>query len=349
LGSTPGYKRRIAGLLVATAAALAINTPQYVRNYELSGSIMGFDSAQGDGVFRWRNESFGWKQTTSNFLRNLSDQLGARNGGWNEAVYRVVAGAHRRLGMDVNDPATTFRDSVYGPPLNANHEANAPNTWHLLILAAVFCVLIRRSIHGHDSERALYGLALACGFITFCAYLKWQAFFGRLLLPLFVSAAPLASLVARPVAGILICLFLLNNARHAVFESWVRPLRGSLSVLHRPRDDQYFADMTQWHDQPTYFRTVDLLARSKCRTIGIDITNFQLEYPLQALLRERDRGTNFIHTGVQNVSNRYPPPQGAPACAVVCLDCAGDTKRLSLYRDFGSSTVIDKFVIFQQN
>jgi hypothetical protein len=325
---------------------LALNLPQYLRNMRLSGSPLGFDSAQGDGYFRWRNESFGWKETVSNILRNTSEQLGARSESWNQGVYRAVVGVHTALGIDPNAPATTWRWTTYKPPRNANHEADAPNPWHLacLILILIACTFAR------DRERVIYAASLACGFAAFCAYLKWQPFMGRLFLPLFVVGAPLASVVGqlsfgRGVIPIAFALFLLTNAKRPLLENWVRPLQGPRSVLHTPRDDQYFSDMSQWGNAETYKKTVELLAKTECRTIGLDITNLQLEYPLHALLRERSPEVRFLHTGVQNASSQYQQPTDAPACAVVCLDCAGDTRRLQLYRVFGASTTIDKFVI----
>jgi hypothetical protein len=344
------------GALIAAGCALALNIPHYVRNYDLSGFIMGFDSAQGDGFFRWRNETFGWKQTLSNIMRNASEQLGARSEGWDQGAYDVVLGMHRSLGIDLNDPATTWRWSTYAAPKNANHEANAPNPWHLAILLAMSCIIFWRALRGKDRERAWYALSLLCGFIAFCAYLKWQPFFARLLLPLFVLAAPLTSdigniattaalRILRPILPIVFCLFLLDNARHPLLDNWVRPLRGPKSVLHTPRDDQYFADMSQWNNADSYKKIVDRLTQIDCNTIGIDSTNLQLEYPIQALLRERKPKSVFIHTGVQNVSTRYAQPSSAPACAVVCLDCAGDSSRRPLYSRFTSSTSIDKFVL----
>ncbi len=41
---------------------------------------------------------------------------------------------HRSLGLDPQDPDTTFRWSRFAPPRNANHEADANNRWHLLLL-----------------------------------------------------------------------------------------------------------------------------------------------------------------------------------------------------------------------
>jgi len=339
--------------LVAVACALAINLPHYARNWDLSGSVLGFDSAQGDGLFRWRNDTFGWKQTVSNVLRHGAEQLGARSDRWNQGVYRFVLAAHRDLGIDVNDPATTTRWSVYEPPRNANHEVNAPNRWHLLLLAIAACVLAWRALRGRDRRRAAYALTLVCGFVAFCAYLKWAPFVARYQLPLFVLGAPLAAVMEefgwlwlRPVCiQLAVCLFLLSGARLPALENWVRPLRGPRSVLRVSRNDQYFADMTFWNNRASYFAAAGALAGSGCKTIGIDIHNLQLEYPLQALVREAVTDSQFVHTGVANVSRRYPPSVAAAPCAIACLDCLGDDARLNLYRAFRARVTAGKFVV----
>jgi Dolichyl-phosphate-mannose-protein mannosyltransferase len=331
---------------VAAVVALAINTPQYVRNCSLSGSPMGFDSAQGDGIFRWRNERPGWKPTVSNVLRNMSEQLGGRSERWNSLVFRIVTRTDEFLGIDVNDPATTWPGAIYRPPRNANHEADAPDRLGLLILAILSCWI---AIRGRDQRRAIYVATLLCSFLAFCAYLKWQPFMARLLLPLFVLGSPLAGLLEeflRPtILQLAACLLLLDGARLPTLENWVRPLRGPASVLHADRDSQYFADMKQWDNAASYRETVQRLSGVKCGVIGIDITKFQLEYPLQAILREQAPNVLFVHTGVANASIKYPPPIHDRPCAVVCLECAGDSNRLSLYRDFPVSTAAGKFVI----
>ncbi len=347
-------RRRTAPLAIAAmVCAQAVNLPHYWRNWDLSGSVLGFDSAQGDGLFRWRNDTFGWKQTVSNMLRHASEQLGARSNRWNQDVYNFVLAAHRYLGIDVNDPATTTRWSVFEPPRNANHETNAPNKWHLLLLALVACVLAWRALRGRDRRRALYALSLVGGFVAFCAYLKWAPFAARYQLPLFVLGAPLAGVVEefgwrwlRPLCiQLAVCLFLLSGARLPAIENWVRPLRGPRNVLHVPRDDQYFADMTHWNNRASYFAAAAALEGSACRTIGIDIHNLQLEYPLQALVREARPDAQFVHTGVGNVSRRYAPSVAAAPCAIACLDCLGDDARLNLYRAFPRRVISGKFVV----
>jgi len=286
-------------------------------------------------------------------LRHGVEQLGGRSDRWNQGLYDFVLTAHRKIGIDLNDPATTSRWGVFEPPRNANHEANAPNRWHLLLLAGVACALAWRALRGRDRRRAAYALALVCGFVAFCAYLKWAPFVARYQLPLFVLGAPLAAVVEefgwrwlRPLwIQLAVCLFLLSGARLPALENWVRPLRGPRSVLHVSRDKQYFSDMVQWNDRADYFAAVGALEGSACRTIGIDIHNLQLEYPLQTLLREARPDAQFVHTGVENVSRRYAPSVAAAACAVVCLDCLGDDARLNLYRAFPTRVAAGKFVV----
>lgn len=349
----PGWRvQKWRAIVIALGCALAINAPHYFLNYKLSGSILGFDSAQGDGVYRWRNETFGWKQATSNVLRNLSQQLGARSESWNERLYRTVVSAHSALGIDVNDPATTWPHARFAAPKNANHEADAPNRWHLAMLMLCGCVLGATASRRRNWLPFSYALALICGFVAFCFYLKWQPFMARLFLPLFVLAAPIAAVagdvkssVPAALAQVALCLFLLDNAKLAVLENWVRPLRGPSSVFHTARNDQYFADLRPWNNRESYVKTVDELARGNCSTVGLDITNLQLEYPLMALLRERQSGVAFVHTGVQNTSSHYPQPVAAEPCAVVCLDCVGDANRLEFYRSFARSVPVDRFVV----
>ncbi len=114
---------------------LLVNTPQYVRNLQLSGSLLGYDSAQGDGLYRWRNGHPGVKSTVSNLIRHTSDQLGGRNPRWNQAVFQTALALHRALGIDPNDSGTTWPYAEFTPPINSNHEADSNNRWHLLLFA----------------------------------------------------------------------------------------------------------------------------------------------------------------------------------------------------------------------
>jgi hypothetical protein len=329
----PWARGRAAAFLLG--GVLLINTPQYVRNIRLSGSPLGYDSAQGDGAFRWRNEHLGWKPAISNALRNTSEQLGARSARWNTAVFEAVLRMHRALGLDPQDPGTTWRWSQYGPPRNSNHEADANNRWHMLLIAiaAIAAIVLRRR------QWLLYAIALAAAWLLFCFYLKWQPFQSRLELPLFVLASPLAafwleSIRPRAVAA-LVCLFLVSAARLPALENWTRPLKGPRSVLHTARNDNYFSDMTQWNNRESYLAAVDRTAATGCDDVAIDISVNQLEYPFQALLRQRNPRVRFTH-----------PAGGPTSCAVLCLDCLGDAQKIAAYRNVGPPIEIGRFLLF---
>ncbi len=330
-------------LLWIATSVLALNGPQYFRNWKLSGNPLGFDSAQADGVYRWRNESPGPRALLSNAVRHTSEQLGGRSQQWNRAVYDAALHLHHAFGLDPQDAATTWPGARFEPPVNANHEANANNHWHLLLLllAAILALALRQR------QWTFYAAALLSAFLCFCFYLKWQPFLARLELPLFLVGTPLAAWALerarRPWLGVAVCLFLVNSARPALFENWTRPLKGPRSLFVTARDDNYFSDMGQWHNQSSYEEAVAQTAQSGCLLIGVDINHNQLEYPYHALLRQRLPRVRFVHSSVSNASARYQDSSAPKPCAVFCPDCAGDLQKPALY---GEPTRIGSFLLF---
>jgi hypothetical protein len=247
-------------------------------------------------------------------------------------VYDAVLRAHRTLGIDANDPDTTWRGERFAPPVNANHEANANNRWHLLLYAVAAILAVR------NRRWALYAAGLAGAFVLFCFYLKWQPYLSRLELPLFVLAAPLGAWALdrlRPAwLALVVCAFFVSGARLPLFENWTRPLRGPQSLFTKSREENYFNDMTQWNNRASYVESAARVARSGCKIVGLDISQNQLEYPLQALLR----GAFFVHTGVDS--------PGAPIpCAVICLDCEGNQKKIEMYWPLGPPQYVGKFLL----
>jgi 4-amino-4-deoxy-L-arabinose transferase-like glycosyltransferase len=306
-----------------TGAVVLLNAPHYTRNIAFSGSPLGYNSPFGDGTFLYANEHFGWKSTASNVLRHLSDQLGGRNPNWNQGVYNGVVRVHRLLGINPQDPGSTWQWSRYAPPENTRHEANANNRWHLLLLCGAFSFAAWRALRHREHAWLFYGMGLAVAFLGFCFYLRWQPYSARLLVPLFILGAPTAGFLLeriRPqVLAFAVCLFLVDTARLPLLENWIRPLRGPNNLFVTPRESRYFADTGSTQTRQSYLRSVDLVTRSGCQDVGIDISAYPLEYPFQALLLARNPHVRFQHVNVRNASVRYRRHDTPQPCAVVPL------------------------------
>lgn len=345
-----GARQKLALAGWIAGGVLLINAPHWLRNHRMSGSLLGFDSAHGDGVFRWGNERFGWRPAVSNALRLTSEQLGARSPAWNQGLFDAVVGIHAAFGMDPYDPATTWPRTRFEPPRNTNHEANAPNRWHLALLWLAQGPAIWLALRRGDARWAAYSAVLLSGFLAFCFYLKWQPFMARLMLPLLALAAPMAGFLLEQVrfraVQWLLCLFLLNNARPYLFENWTRPLTGPRSLLRTSREMNYFADLGPWDNLGSYLETVEQTARSGCTEVGIDISRNEIEYPFQALLRRQVPSVRFQHTGVHNASARYADPRAPEPCAVLCMDCAGREEKIVAYSALGAPMASGHFLLF---
>jgi hypothetical protein len=299
-------------------AVLLINGAFYARNIDLSGSPLGFDSAHADGRYRWHNDYFGWQPTVSNVLRTVTEAVGDRNEAWNDAVFHASLRAHAALGINPQDKATTWPYTEYVKPRNANHETDGNNRFHLLLFLLTIPFLRGRPAW------TLFA-AMAAGALLFCFYLRWQPFMLRMWLPLYVLAMPLAALsLSRlhwlPQAAL--CLFLLSNDRNAALKNWVRPLRGPERMSLFTREHLYYNDMKPWPVRKQYDEVIAKLRASQCRNIAFDINQFQLMYPIQALLLEAHPETRFTLFNVENPSRKYEQRFAhIKPCAAVCLAC----------------------------
>ncbi|MCB1020335.1 MAG: glycosyltransferase family 39 protein [Bryobacterales bacterium] len=303
--------------LACAVATLLTNGPLYLRNVRLSGSPLGFDSAHADGKFRWRNEPPGFRATASNLLRHTADQLGARSPSWNRGLYDVVERAHVWIGADLNAPGTTWRWSKFETPRNDNHEASANNRVHLM-LYALCCVAAMLS---PAARKALWlPAALLAGMVLFAGYLKWQPFQIRMLAPLYVLGAPLAGFVlarGRTLAQFAFCALLLDGARLPATENWTRPLEGPRSIFRIERSAGYFADLAPWGNEEAYRQAADWILESGCSSVGLDLSEYQIEYPLIALLRARNPAVRFRHINVRNPSRAFDRDEARPVWFLV--------------------------------
>ncbi|WP_031499718.1 hypothetical protein [Bryobacter aggregatus] len=300
---------------------LLINGPFFWRNYDLSGSPLGFDSAQADGRYRWRNEYLSWQPLASNLMRHLSEQMGSGSQRWNDGVYAMTLQAHEALGLQASDPAMTWRGEKYAAPRRTLHETDSANGWHLALLVGAAIYLAWK-----QDKRALLILgAMAMGTAAFCFYLKWQPFMSRMWLPLFSLGMALVGVsLARMhwLVQVSICLLFLSGARLMLFKNWVRPLRGPENMFQFTREDLYYNDMKPWNVRKQYDETMQQLRASSCRDLAMDINIFQLEYPIQALLLKEHPDTRFVHVNTTNPSKKYEARMDAvKPCLLVCLAC----------------------------
>lgn len=103
---------------------------------------------------------------------------------------------------------------------------------------------------------------------------------------------------------------------------------------------------TTWvrNNRSSFEQSVAAVDASGCESVGIDINHFHVEYPFQALLRERRPGVRFLHTGVDNGTLYYD--RGERACAVLCMDCAGKAATMERYQAFGTPKQFGTFLVY---
>jgi Dolichyl-phosphate-mannose-protein mannosyltransferase len=281
----------LAPLAAAALIAVSINAPHAYRNVETFGSPFGNEE---HGYF---NDENGLGVLVSNASRNLALEVSG-------SVERSVRRLHDLIGLDPEDPKTTWPETRFHPDFNLL-EDSAPNPLQVLL----FVVAILTGVWIRDRRRTGYLLAVGIGFLVFSELLRWQPWHSRLLLPLIaLIAAWTASVLPRTERSfyslIAVGLVIVGCATAVLNES--RPLVGHDSVLTRDRTEDVFLHRPELrHSYVSAAKELD-----HCKVVAVELSdNFSWEYPMWSLL----------HAGVFGDTRLVvvPKARGRPCSAVI--------------------------------
>jgi 4-amino-4-deoxy-L-arabinose transferase-like glycosyltransferase len=314
------HAKGFALIAVIVATSLVINAGHYARNYELYGSPMG--PGQEGGSFRYSNDAFTISSAASNVVRNVGLHAGTPFKQVNAVLENGIYKLHKAIGVDPNDPRTTWPRTEFRVRRLSNHEDLAGNPLHLvLIVVCLPFLLLRRN----NPDARYYSICLLAAFLLFSVYLKWQPWHSRLQLPLFVLWSPVVGLMVaetryRRLANVIVVTLIVAAVPWLVYNS-SRPLIGERSIITTRRDQQYFANRPSLFQ--AYDRSAQFLSSADCSDIGLVSGGDDWEYPFWVLLGEHERHQfRLEHVNVRNTSrieSSKPPFKTFVPCAVIVV------------------------------
>ena len=301
---------RVRGAAVVLLLGTLVNAGYFARNALASGSVLGPQVEEADGVtYSYANDVVTPRTVTSNVLRNLALQLALPSWSWNKRVGEFVRTAHYLMGADLDDPRTTMGRQQFHLSDAGDREDQAQGVIVLLLGAVALLVLLRAK----DSQRRLQLAYIGCvvvSFVLFCAMLKWQPWNTRLHLPMLILLTPavgafLERHLPRAAQTPLVLIVLIASLPN-VLRNPSRPMLGKYSIFRIPRTAQYFnnrADLLA-----PYTAAASEIATSGCERVGVIIPQDGWEYPLWVLLKRDRPSVHIEHLEVNNYTAPYAKP-----------------------------------------
>jgi hypothetical protein len=307
--------------VILLLVVFVINAGHWSRNVQLYGSPLGPGR---EGPFRYANEAFGPSRLISNAVRNIALHICTPTERINGVLDDAISRLHGVLGIDINDPKTTWPLTTFHVPAPhyAFHEDYAGNPLHAALIALSCLMLLAVQKLRRRRDLLTYAGALITAFLVFVLYLKWQPWHSRLHLPLFVLWSPIIGVIwgqHQRLTKVLAALLLIMCLPWVTCNS-SRPLLGQESVISRSRVDQYFSNWSGLREP-----IVAAMARFKesgCTNLGLWIDG--VEYPVWVLAgQEAGRSEVRIeHVYVKNASLRSPLASEVAAfdpCAILLI------------------------------
>lgn len=315
-------EKRLRPLAIVALVVLVLNAGHWARNYGRYGDPLGPGQLHQANLFSYNNETRGPRTIVSNLMRNAAIHLSTPWESVNRKTENAVRMAHRAIGADPDDPATTFlRDRFRILKLSTN-EDQAGNPLHFILVLAGLAWLVKTRPRGGPAAVAAVAI---CGALIFCFYLKWQPWHSRLQLPLFVLWSPLAGLMLGETRfrGLAAGAMIVFIAASTWWLGWnhFRPIFGNPNIFASPPGELVFIAQPDWRGQ--YEAVTNTIRERGIARVGLVLGGDTWEYPVWTMLGEPEAGQVRIeHMLEDNGRDRNLIPRREPfdAQALVVLN-----------------------------
>lgn len=298
--------------VIVTILALALNAGHYIRNYKV------FHHPLSPVNDIYTNQIHSFQMLISNFTRNISLHLVLPP---RKIVVPVVEKAveqiHRVIGMNSNDPRTTWQNNKYelnkGSLFSENHSGNFVHLILILIAVILFAIRFR---HFKNRLYFEYLLSILAMVIIFNLYLKWQPWHSRLHLPLFILFSPFVVVVLSEFKKQL--LYAISFVLFVMALPWVvfnspRNMLGERNIFNTNRMQQYFTSEQDLYSE--MLKVNEILQNIGCQRIGWIWSASPMEYATWQLLGK----PVMVDIGMKNDSSKIINKH-YNICAIVSCD-----------------------------
>ncbi|TLY32386.1 MAG: hypothetical protein E6K56_03345 [Ignavibacteria bacterium] len=366
MGTPSTRTRLVKRAAILALLILAINGPQYLRAYDLTGSPLGLPLPDAGPRLDFALAHISVRTALANTMRHISLHLCLPGDHFTSVTERALRSLIQGIGANPDDRGSIRQGDSFTMGHFSLHEVHAGNPFHLVLLGIAVALVLFRSGRDLIRRRSFwYSIGILSAFISFCTFVKWDLWAARQHLPIFVLGSALIGLVlerycapnvgtwAAIIALLFSLPFALSNRTRSLIP-WSR-----VDDVYHSRAALYFSDGHQMI-APGNIAAAAEVDRLNCHDIAVDSymplplsvlsaspKSFYV-YPLFVLMHADGRTRRVWYTGVSNRSIRYADPwRHAAPCAVVCLDCATHREKWAAYnRPDRRASVFDYIVVF---
>ncbi|MEI8061174.1 MAG: phospholipid carrier-dependent glycosyltransferase [Candidatus Berkelbacteria bacterium] len=307
-------KASIRPMIMIFLIAMAINTPFLVRNYQFYHSLTAPESKT------LTNANFGWKETSSNLVKNIAINSVIGNNWIVSKVDLTVKKFHQKINYPLNSMKTSFGDGkfILAPLVAQTNEDLAGNP---ILLIAILLSIIIAIFSWRKTPKAItiFLILSLLALVIFSTVFRWQVWGTRLMLPFFALATIPVSLILfnrkyfTTFWLIFLSLGLLIVSNQFLMTNMTRPLIGPTGIMVTKRYNQYFV----YKPNLMYSLPAAVEQIGECKKVGLRLGGDDFEYPLWLTLKNRNNGITIDDVLVANGTETTASKNYGSKCAII--------------------------------